>query len=152
VKEVTIGVNTFQVRTLPVYPDQLLLTKSFMPLYGDLMPVIMKAMKDPAIREAIKAKAPPVDFLLEVADAVFVALQKLSSDDLLELTRRALIAVQVKQGTAGWSNLMLDNGQLMFQTLALPELLQLVWVVVEVNLLDFFAAPLGKSQGGAVAA
>lgn len=138
----------FQARKLPAYPDQLLLAKAAMPLYLDMIPVITKVLSNPGLLAAVKAKTPPPDLLVEIMDAGFVGIQKLSNDELLNLTERSLAAIQVRQGDAGWANIMLPTGQLMFDNLELSDIIQLIWTTVEVNLFGFFAAPLGKSQGG----
>lgn len=148
-KTIKIGDREYQVRKLPAYPDQMLLMKATMPVYNDIMPVIVKIIKERAGTPQAKTITP--DQLIEVLDAVFMGLQKLSDDDLLRLTERSLTAVQVRQGNAAWSNIMLPSGQLMFQNIELSEILTLIWNVVEVNLSGFFVEHLGKSQGGKAA-
>lgn len=140
------GVN-YQVRKLPAYPEQMLLAKAIMPIYQDLIPVITRVLGDKEMMAAVKAGAPPRELILDVMDRGFTAIQKMSDDELLALTQRSLVAVQVQQGQAGWADVMLPNGQLMYNTIELPDILQLIWKVAEVNLGGFFAAALGTSQG-----
>lgn len=148
---ITIGGQTFSVRKLPAYPDQMLLTKAVMPIWQDLMPVIGRVISDPELFAQCKAGKPPKEILLEVLDRGFTAIQKMSDDEMMALTQRSLVSVQIQQGTAGWSDIMLPNGQLMFANLELAAILQLVWKVVEVNLGGFFSAALGQSQGATTA-
>lgn len=126
------------------------MAKATMPLYMDLLPVISKMLRDPDLLAQVKAKAPPAELMMELMDAAFVGIQKLSNDDLMNLTERSLSAIQIKQ-PGGWANIMLSTGRLMFDDLELSDIIQLIWAAVEVNLFGFFAAPLGKSQGGVAA-
>lgn len=145
-KTVTIGERTFQVRKVPAYPDQMLLAKVVMPVWQDVLPLIIRVITTPELKAAIQAGTPPTDFLIEVMDIASGAIRKLSEDDLLALTRRALATVQIKQGDAGWADVMLASGQMMFP-LELGEIIELIWEAVGVNLGGFFIESLGKSQG-----
>lgn len=121
--------------------------KAIMPVYNDVLPVIMKIIKNPDLMALIKKGNAPVDLIIEIMDAGVSALSKLSEDDLTKIVERSLPAIQIRNGQAGWSDIMLPTGQLMYTTLKLPEILRLVWAAVEVNLGGFFADSLGISQG-----
>lgn len=146
-KQVTIGENVFQVRKVPAYPDQLLLAKAALPIYQDVIPIITKVLGNRELMVAMRAGTPPKDLVLELMDVVFMGMRRMSEDDLLTLTQRSLRCVEIQQGQGGWSQVMLPDGQLMFNTITLPNILQLIWNAVEVNLGTFFAEALGKSQG-----
>lgn len=152
VETATVGGIVFQIRKVPAYPDQLLLAKAVMPVMADLMPVIIKLIENKDLREkAVSGQAAqiPPEFLVEMLEAAFGAVQKLSAEDLLNLTRRSLAAVQRKQGEAGWADVMTPTGQMMFADLDLRVILELVFKVVEVNLLGFFFGGPGTSPAGA---
>lgn len=142
--EVTIGTRTFQIRKLPAYPDQLLLSKAAAPVMAEFLPIVIKLIENKDQRdEATKGNLPP-DLIIDMMEAARSALIKMTDADLMNLTRRSLTAVQLKQGEAGWANVMTPSGEMMFD-LELPVIFDLIFKVAEVNLLSFFFGSHGAS-------
>lgn len=146
---VTIKGQTFQARKMPAFPEQLLFAKAMTPLAMDLLPLIENLIENPDMMEMVKqGKAPPA-FLGLLLLTASNAMGKLTDDQLINLTRRALAAVQIKQGEAGWAAVMTDSGHIMFPDLMdLRTIAELVFKVAEVNLASFFVVGRGTSPAG----
>ena len=78
------------------------------------------------------------------------ALAKMRDEDADHVINSCLSVCQRKNevhGT-GWSPVAASNGRLMFQDIDLPQMMQLVWAVIQENLSSFFSGlPSGLVEG-----
>lgn len=74
---------------------------------------------------------------LSLFEPLAKAFGAMSDADVEFITKTCLGAVSRQQGP-GWQRVMTASGQLMFQDLELPAMLQITWKVIEDNLKGFF--------------
>lgn len=111
---------------------------------GDTVGVVMRSG---GVKALLEGKGPdPV----KVIEPLTRAISAMSDADSEYVIMNCLSVIQRQvAGDTGWAPLI-SSGQLMYQDLDLPAMLQLVWRVLEGNLSNFFSAlPTGSLTPGA---
>lgn len=92
--------------------------------------------------------------MMQFAVPIIEAIGTMSDTDAENIIFPCLAVVQRQSGPA-WSNVLAGGGlgshAMMFDDITLPDMLQLVWKVLEVNLQAFFHAVPSTSGGPAAA-
>lgn len=96
-----------------------------------------------------EAKKEDSDKMLQ-AGYIAAALGRLSDPDANFILNNCLATCQRQQGTV-WANLTDASGSLMFSDLSMPDMLELVWKVLEDNYGPFMPDLLAKASAGQVA-
>lgn len=89
---------------------------------------------------------------LGAALPIIECLGKMPDDEANYVITSCLSVVQRQQAQIGWANLTSSQGDLMFEDIGMPEMLQITWKVLESNVMGFSGAIQGLlSQGQAAA-
>jgi len=123
--EVTIGGNTYRTGKLTPL-QQFHLARRLLPMLteaGDLIDLL--ADENTPLPDMLKASGPFVKSLASKTD-----------EEVEAIVNACLVVVNRKVGDV-WAQVMPRKGQLMFEDLALMDMMQLIWTVVEENLLNF---------------
>lgn len=130
--DVTIGSRTFRSTKMDPFKQIHVIRRM-----GSLFPSVAGAVRVP-------------DKML-AAGYIGAALGRLSDDDANFILNSCLATCQLKQGTM-WASVVDANGTLMFQDMQLPEILELVWKVLEDNFRPFIKDLLAKVSSAEVSA
>lgn len=128
--DIKIGSRDYRLTKLDPFKQFQLLRRM-----GSLLPAIMGAVKVPD----------------KIMGAGFIsnAISQLSDENSDFVINTCLRACQLKQGTV-WADVMNANNSLMFKELELPDILEIVWRVLEFNFRPFIPDLLARVSGGAV--
>lgn len=126
--EFSVGGKNFRADKMDCFKQFHVLRKA-----GPLYPSVVGALK-------IKDQ----DLMLAVG-YVAAAFARLSDDEANFIMNACLSTCAMKQGSV-WSPIMSPSGALMFQDLALPEILEIVWKVLEYNFGPFIQGLLLKAS------
>lgn len=135
-----VGGVKYKARTLSMF-DQAFIVKRLMPaLKGITTPAILSL----APRE--DGGEPDRGVLLQALPAIADAIYNLSDDDVQTIIKIAAKGVERQNQGGAYSPLATPAGDILFQDLTLPQMLQIVGKVVELHLADFF--PTAPSNSG----
>jgi hypothetical protein len=145
--EATVNGNTYRIGKMPVM-QQFHVARRLAPVLSGVIDALKAAGLDPVKL----ATMPPGSKLGDVDPFAMVeplgdVLAKVSDDDSEYIIGACLQCVSRAQpnGT-GWAFVWVPRGGLMFQDMELPEMLQLVWKVLESNLAGFFSGQNSSSS------
>lgn len=128
--EFEVGGKSYAAQQLPP-KKQLKVAKRLLPLMSELLtPEFLATVK----KQEGKVVVDPA----RVLPAIAQAFHKLSDEDVDTICALTLSSVQRKEGT-GWSTLATPDGDLMHNDVNMPQMLEIVWKVIEGNLGDFFS-------------
>lgn len=133
-QDVKIGDNSYRVAKLPAI-KQLNLARKLTPVVAGMGSMIgaFDAENLEQIANSLKDFKPFADALAAMPDEQFEGLMLL-----------CLTAVSRQSGSV-FTPLLASNGAMMFDDVDLPTLLQLIWVVIQENVLGYFLAPASNS-------
>lgn len=138
-----IGAHLYRIGRLNA-KDQLQIVRRIAPVFSDSAPMVMSVFR------RIKAgERPTLDTLIEHFEPAVKAFKGMSDDDVDYVVDKALSVVDRQmKGAAGWGPMTAPNGVLMHQDLDWVVTVQLVWLVIQQNVLNFFdAAPSSLDMG-----
>lgn len=133
-----VGGNNYQASKLPAF-DQMAIARRLMPAIKTLLtPEVMASIAQSRQADG-KLDFSRID-LSQMIPAMADAIYSLSDDDAERIVRTSLKVVQ-RQNAEGtvWSPVMTPQGQVMFDDIDLPVMLQIAWNVIEAQLGSFFS-------------
>lgn len=133
---VKIGDHSYQVGRLGAIP-QFHVMRRLSGVATALGEVIGVIMRSGGVKALLEGKGPDP---LESLQPMLRAIGSMSDADseFVIYTCLSVVSRQVPGGT-GWAPIT-TNGQLMYHDIELPQMMQLVWRVLEANLTSFFSA------------
>lgn len=115
------------------------MTRRVLPVVGGAADVFMRYIKEQKEAGAAFKKLLDMD-VAEIIEPLAKALGAMSDADSRFVITTCLSKVQRATGTGDWASVTAANGGLMFADIEMPQMLQIVWKVIEVNLLSFSSA------------
>lgn len=97
------------------------------------------------LKRMIRGEKIEIAQLTTLIDAGVLGLAGMSDADANHVLDECLGVVTIQQGSA-WANVWAAGAGPMFDFIGLPEMMQLVWAVVQSNLMNFFPAPQPTSK------
>lgn len=139
-----IGESTYRIGRLSARL-QLHIVRRIAPVFADSAPLVVTVLQRVKAGEKIS-----IDSMIDQFGTAANALHKMSDEDVDYVIDKALAVVQRRApGGAIWTNMLAPNGMPMFQDLSWAETIQLVWLVIQANVLNFFTVSPSTSSVGA---
>ncbi|TXH35305.1 MAG: hypothetical protein E6Q98_16060 [Rhodospirillaceae bacterium] len=110
--------------------------RRIMPVFADSAPMIISL-----VRAAKSGQKPDIEDLIKNLTPLADALKNMTDEDADFVVNRCLSVVSRKMeiGSQGWGPVIAPNFALMYDDIAWPDLLQLVWLALKDNVLNFLA-------------
>lgn len=149
--------HQYQARKLDLF-DQMVLAKRLTPIFTSILtPDVLGAItaaKAPATEDATATETPSRTAFLSGAnstkmlEAMGSAIHGLADEDLKIITTMCLrICQRQTTGTGGvWGAVVAANGMVLYDDITLPDMLQIVWKVIEQHLAGFFSTAPSPSK------
>jgi len=132
--EKVVGAHTYRIGRLNA-KAQLHIVRRIAPVFADSAPMVLALIRRFQAGEKVQAEA-----MIEHFGSAANAFKSMSDDDVDYVIDKAMSVVERQmQGGTGWARMTAPNGVMMFQDLTWPETLQIVWLVIQENVLNFFA-------------
>lgn len=133
--EFEVGGKKYQAGRLSVF-DQMAVAKRLMPAIKNLVtPEFINATRSKLESEnGGEAKIGVSAIVPAIADAIY----SLKDEDAERIVRTSLKVVSRQNSGGAFSPLLASSGDLLFDDVSLPNMLQIAWKVIESHLGDFF--------------
>lgn len=125
--EVTIGTRNFRSTKMDPFKQFHVLRRM-----GSLFPSLAGAIR--------------VEDKMLAAGYIMAALSRLADDDANFIINSCLATCKIQQGSL-WADVIDGSGNLMFQDMQLPDIMELVWKVLKDNYAPFMKDLLSKVSG-----
>lgn len=143
-RDFQVGGKEFKLSKLDAF-KQFHIVRRLGPVLGEIVPV---AQKIGSMRNDGGSEEEKLSQAAEIAKPIMDGISKLSDADANFVLLGLLEAVEMKQQPAGnWARIA-RGGNLMIQTLELPEMLQVAGRAFSYNLSGFFSIAPQTSHGG----
>lgn len=130
--------------------DQLHVSRRIAPVLAELAPALgsLSRLLGPVEGEEAEPVAIPEGGELgETLPPLMKAFAAMSDADVDYVINKCFRALQVDAGGDKWARMMSVNGAMMDDTMQLPDMLQILYKVVEANLASFFHTARPNSPG-----
>lgn len=143
----TINGREYQIGKLDPF-KQMAVARRLAPLLPKLGPVVSEIQKRPELfRDAKDGKLEGIEDVLKSVEPLMTAFAQMDDADVNYILMNLLESASMKQSGGGFANVVV-NGNLMFQDLEMPELVQIAWRAGVHNLGRFLPAKVPTSNAG----